>query len=136
MKTKRFLKILFSLLVGCLLVLLAGCTSTSNEVKIGPEENGSQVELQPGQMLSIQLPSNPSTGYGWHIAEIEDSIIRQVGEVEFVDNSEGQVLGAAGLETLRFEALASGEANLVLTYDRVWEDVEPEDTFEVTVVVQ
>ena len=134
MKTKIQTLSLKILLIGVL--ALAACTSKSNDIEIGADANGTQVELKAGQALIVSLASNPSTGYGWHVAEIDESILKQVGEAEFAQETGGeQLVGAGGTETLRFEAVASGTTTLTLTYDRAWEDQPPEETFTVTVVV-
>jgi len=134
MKTKIQIISLTFLLIGAL--VLVGCTSKLNDIEIGADANGTQVELKAGQALIISLVSNPTTGFGWHVAEIDESILKQVGEVEFAQEAGGeQLVGAGGIETLRFEAIASGTTTLTLTYDRAWEDQPPEETFTVTVVV-
>jgi inhibitor of cysteine peptidase len=118
------------------LLLLASCTTTTDEIEIGEDDNGTQIELSLGQVMAISLASNPSTGFGWHIAEVDEAILEQVGESEFVQEpSDAQTVGVGGMETLRFEAVGSGTTTLLLTYDQAWEDVPPEDTFTVTIVV-
>lgn len=70
------------------------------------------------------------------MAEIDDAILEQVGEPEFIqEQTDEQVVGAGGTETLRFEAVGSGTTKLTLTYDRAWENLPPEETFTVTVFV-
>jgi inhibitor of cysteine peptidase len=134
MKTKFFTLSMLILLVGAL--LLAGCASAAGDVLIGSESAGSTVELKTGQVLVISLPSNPTTGYSWHVAQIDESILKQVGEVEFVQAAgDEQLVGAGGVEKLSFETVASGTTTLTLTYDRVWEDIPPEQTFTVTILV-
>lgn len=134
MNTKLLRSSFVFLLTGVL--LLAGCSPASNDVEIGADANGTQIELDAGQLLVVSLESNPSTGYGWHVAEIDESILKQVGEIEFVQEpTDEQIVGAGGTEVLRFEAAGAGTTTLTLTYNRVWEDVDPEETFTVTVVI-
>ncbi len=118
------------------MLMLASCSPAGGELEIGENDNGTQIELSQGQVMAISLASNPSTGFGWHIAEVDENVIKQVGEVEFVqDPSDAQAVGVGGMETMRFEAVGSGTTTLMMTYDRAWEDVPPEDTFTITVVV-
>jgi inhibitor of cysteine peptidase len=134
MKTKFFTLSMLILLVGAL--LLAGCASAAGDVLIGSESAGSTVELKTGQVLVISLRSNPTTGYSWHVAPLDEAVLKQVGEAEFVQDPGDELLvGAGGVEKLSFEALASGTTTLTLTYDRVWESTPPEQTFTVTVLV-
>jgi inhibitor of cysteine peptidase len=116
------------------LVLVAGC-GTSKEVKLDANDNGRQVELKKGQTLVLALESNPTTGYTWETVEPEEPVLAQKGEVEF--KSESDLLGAGGVQTLRFEAVRAGQTDLKLVYHRPWEEsVEPLETFSVQVTVR
>jgi inhibitor of cysteine peptidase len=109
--------------------------SSRSEVYLDREEDGSRVELSAGQVLAISLESNPTTGYRWEVAEADDGILRQVGEAEFQPQSD--LIGAPGVEILRFEAAATGQTTLDLVYHRPWEKgVEPLETFSVEVTVR
>ncbi len=105
------------------------------EVILDVQANGSRVELAKGQALTISLEGNPSTGYSWEVAESDQVVVRQVGEPEFAAQS--NLLGAAEMETLHFEAVGAGQTTLKLVYHRPWEkDVEPLQTFAIEVVVK
>jgi len=114
---------------------LSGCGS--QEVSLGAEDNGGQVTLEQGQTLAISLESNPTTGYGWQVLEMEAAVLQQSGEVEYKQSSGSEgLVGAGGVETLRFEALAAGQTTLTLGYMRPWESVPPVETFTLQVTVQ
>lgn len=126
------------LALGLALILsaltLSGC-GPAKEVKLDASANGRQVELQKGQTLVIPLESNPSTGYVWEVVELEESILRQMGEPEF--QSESNLPGAGGTETWRFQATKAGQTALELVYHRPWEEgEEPLETFSLQVVVR
>jgi len=130
------------LALGLVLILSAlifsGCWPPK-EVKLDASANGSQVELKKGQALVITLESNPSTGYRWEVVELDESILRQMGEPEFKvsDPREPPPPGAGGWETWRFEAVSAGQTALELVYRRPWEEgVEPLETFSLQVVVR
>jgi len=122
------------LMSGLLLTALSACGST-NEVKLDAGDDGSQVELKAGQTLVVSLEGNPTTGYTWEVAELDEQVLRQAGETEF--KPESDAIGAGGVQTLRFETVNSGQTTLNLVYRRPWEeDVEPAKTFSVQVVVR
>lgn len=134
------------LLMGMLLVL-AGCGpmndvnagGTSEEVSLGAEDRGGQVEADLGQVLVLTLESNPTTGFRWEVVEAKDSVLRQRGEAEFrvISELDPPPPGAGGVEVFRFEAVETGETLLELIYHRPWEEgVEPLETFSVQVVVR
>jgi inhibitor of cysteine peptidase len=116
--------------------LVSACDG-STEVELGASDNGGQVELEQGQILAITLESNPTTGYGWEVAEIDESVLRQKGSALYEPTGPEDVDGAGGLATFRFEAVGVGQTALKLVYlCGCEEDEEPADTFSVNVVVR
>ena len=115
-----------------------GESGGAQDVVLGAEDNGSQVELSPGQVLEVTLASNPTTGYSWEVSEVDQAVLKQVGEAEFREapKEDEQMVGVGGTETFRFSS-AAGDTTLALVYHRPWEkDVEPLEIFTVQVVVR
>jgi len=125
-------KILHLAGIALLLCLLAGCEKGIN---VDAEMNGSSIELETGQTLTLKLDSNPTTGYDWDLIEIDPAILKQVGEVDYKPDS--ILTGSGGVNTYTFETVASGAARLKLIYHRAWEtDSPPLETFILDVVVK
>ncbi|HSH66154.1 MAG TPA: protease inhibitor I42 family protein, partial [Bacteroidia bacterium] len=87
-------------------------------VQINAEQNGKQIAISANQVLEVQLPSNPSTGYGWYLRNNNNEIIRQVdgiieqvGDWEFVSGNRAQSIGAPGKQIIRFIGKSSGTTN-------------------------
>lgn len=134
MHNQRFGMIAF-LLFTFLLTFLSSCAKPESILTAG--DNGHEVTIKQGQILTISLESNPTTGYGWQVVEMDASILAQSGETEYRQTSGTEGLaGAGGVETLRFEALAAGQTTLTLGYMRSWESVPPLETFTLQVTVQ
>ena len=86
-------------------------------------------------MLVVSLEGNPTSGYTWDVAEMDEGVLRQVGETEF--KPESGAIGSGGVQTLRFETVNSGQTTLKFVYHRSWEaDEEPSETFTIQVVVR
>ena len=117
-----------------LVALAALLSACSQSVSMTEADDGSSVTLEVGQELEVSLPANPSTGFGWTVVIGDASVLEQVGEAEFVTESE-DLVGAGGVLTMRFVALAEGTTELRLDYERSFEDVEPEETFTLDVTV-
>ncbi len=118
-----------------LTVLISGCNS-ANEVKLDIGDSGSQVEVKKGQTLVISLESNPTTGYGWEVMKINDSMLEQMGEAEFKTSPSHDVVGAGGVEVFRFQIKEVGTTYLELGYRRFWEeDVAPLMIYSLSIVV-
>ena len=129
MKAKLIL--VMSMLVMISLAL-SGC-GPPGEIVLTDDDNGSQITLQKGQSLVIRLEGNPTTGYTWEVGEVDNSVLQQVGEIEF--ESESDLAGAPGIQTIRLEAVGTGEITLLLVYHRPWETEDPLETFTVGVTV-
>jgi predicted secreted protein len=109
----------------------------AESVEVNEDNNGGQFELERGQILVVTLETNPSTGYKWELDEQYESILLQLGEVEFKSSDTGDppAVGAGGWEIFRFRAVSAGQMPLLLFYHRSWEDAEPLNTFIIQVTV-
>ena len=118
------------------LAAVAGAGCAASVVLLDGGDSGSEVQVGIGQTLDVKLESNPSTGYSWQVVEVPD-VLEQVGEAAFATEADGDVVGAAGTETLQFTALGAGTGTLLLEYRRPWEtDAAAEEVFEITVTVK
>jgi len=123
------------ILVFLLLALSMTTGCSSREMELGADDNGRAVELAMGQVLTVTLESNPTTGYRWEITELDEQVLASMGEAEYQPGS--NLVGASGMEILRFKAVNEGHTSLDLAYRRPWEqDVEPLELFSLQVVVR
>jgi C1A family cysteine protease/PKD repeat protein len=114
-------------LIMVLLVSLGGMTSAASpgagggpqELQVTERDNGRAVDLG-GDVLVLNLESNPSTGYGWQVRGLDARILRQLDATEWLPDTPGK-LGGPGTEVLRFAATGRGRATLDLVYARPWE---------------
>jgi len=118
-----------------LILIAGGCASNGKQTRsIGASDAGKTIGLSVGDTLEVTLEGNPSTGYNWEAANLQTSILKQVGDVAFTPAS--TAIGAPGQVVLRFEAVGSGQTTLQLIYHRPWETgVAPVQTYQVTVQV-
>jgi inhibitor of cysteine peptidase len=118
-----------------LISVVSACSSGASGRTLTAEDAGQTIEMNIGDTLSVELEGNPSTGYTWEVAEMNASVLKQIGETEFETDSE--LVGSGGVLILRFEAIGSGQTPLKLVYHRPWEqDAPPEETFEVSIIVR
>ena len=97
-----------------------------------------RVTVVLGQIFTVTLESNPSTGYRWEWVDHQDSIVEQIGEAQFKPRETGDppLVGAGGWESFDFKAVHPGQMTLKLVYRRPWEEgVEPLKTFSLQVTV-
>lgn len=126
------------------LAWISGCgtsqdaTVASADVKVNLSDNGSQVALEQGQVLAVTLEANPTTGYWWEVAQVEASILEQMGAgVYHMDDTEDPPPpGTGGVKIYRFKAVGAGQTTLELALRGYGEaDEEPLQTFSLRVVV-
>jgi len=107
------------------LLTAAGCASGSpahRELTAG--DDGGRLRLFAGDTLTVELASNPTTGYRWQVAEPgSPEVLKATGD-EFVAPA-GDRCGAPGRQRLSFTAAAPGETTLRLVYVRPWEKGAP-----------
>ena len=68
-----------------------------------------------GGKIVLTLGGNPSTGYQWEIAKIDEAVLRSAGEPEFFPESD--LAGAPGYYVWTFDVLkADASTSLALVY--------------------
>ncbi|PKQ37751.1 MAG: hypothetical protein CVT59_05640 [Actinobacteria bacterium HGW-Actinobacteria-1] len=121
--------------VTCVALVLAGCAKQGPSA-LSEKDDGSAIEVAAGEQVSVKLPSNPTTGFGWTVADAGP--LTQVGESTYeASETKPGVVGAGGTEAFTFKAGTAGSGDLKLEYRRAWEkDVPAEKTWTVTVTVK
>lgn len=102
-------------------------------------DNGKPVSMQVGDTLTVQLASNPSTGYSWKVISDDAAVLAQVGEPQFDLGDKTPMPGAGGTETFTFLAKSAGTTTLTLLYSRPWETdttPTPQNTWTAEVTVE
>ena len=129
----RRIKLSLALLIVIIFIIACGM-SRALTVRLTHADAGSTIKLHPGDILEIALPANPTTGYAWEVRPGAETVLTQKGVPEFRQDS--ALLGAGGLMTFRFDALAVGDVPLSLIYHRTFEPgVPPLRTFAINVKV-
>jgi inhibitor of cysteine peptidase len=81
--------------------------------------SGDSVALARNQQLVVRLPSNPTTGYRWALAQQSTPVLEPEGAPTHEKGAGAE--GASGTETWRFAPTQAGEGTLRLEYRRLWE---------------
>ena len=98
------------------------------------ENSGCTLKLNPGDSLSVRLAGNLTTGYQWEIISYDKPVLRPIGEPDYAANS--KAIGAGGMYTFRFEAVAPGTTCLKMIYHRTWEKgIAPLRAFQISLIV-
>lgn len=119
--------------------MLPFISSKVADLKLDASANGTTQQLKVGQVMSISLDANPSTGYGWFATCSDPAVIMQMGETEYQQEtaSPTPIVGAPETAMLYFQAVKAGTATITLDYKRGFEqDVPPTQTLTITVEVK
>lgn len=115
--------------------------NAQNFVQINKDQNGQQVTIASDQVLEVQLPFNPSTGYAWYLRNDNNEIVRQaagvveqVGDWQAVSDSRSQTIGSPRKQIIRFVGKAAGAVNLNFVCIRPWSDEAPLDKYNVSLI--
>jgi inhibitor of cysteine peptidase len=91
---------------------------------LSESDAGSKIFLLQGETLSVRLPSNPSTGYGWAVTRTVTSILKSEGEPR-LETPVNATPGAPGFQVFEFTVAGAGSAPLELSYRRPSEKDRP-----------
>lgn len=98
-------------------------------------DNNETVHLNVGDKLVVRLASNPSTNYSWKVGQINQQLLRLIGEPKFEASKSG-LMGAPGTEVFEFEARAPGGEALALLYQNpTLRGVQAANTFRLRVII-
>jgi inhibitor of cysteine peptidase len=109
----------FSILLSSAILLLgvlAGCSKVNANQNYGTD--GQSINARVGDTFTIQLKTNPTTGYDWVYSDTNGTV--QLLEKTYVADST-DVIGSGGTDYFKFKAQARGNATLVFDYERPWE---------------
>jgi len=106
------------------ILLLAGCTPTTMI-------NDLNVQTKVDQTFTLNLDSNPTTGYQWQLKY--DPVYLEMTE-RLYQEPKTDLVGAGGKDNFTFKALQEGKTEINFSYAKTWEE-EPIETkvYEVTI---
>jgi inhibitor of cysteine peptidase len=117
-----------------LLFVLLNVHGFAKEVTLSEDDQGKKVVLDVGDTLKVNLPGNPTTGFTWEIASLDQSLLK------LVDHSykpSSNLCGAGGLFTFTLNAEGQGNTELHMVYVRPWEkNSNPSQTFDVFILIK
>jgi predicted secreted protein len=109
--------------VGAVAALAASASIASARTIIVTEANNNQtVRMETGDIIIVQLETNPSTGFSWSVSFNNTNLLQPVREPEIArlggmgGNRPG--VGRPQVQEFGFRAMAPGRDGLVLSYSR------------------
>lgn len=112
--------------------------TTSGTLALTEKDSGRTVSVRVDGVVTLKLEENVTTGFSWAITREADAAVLKLVSNDYQEpgSPTPPVVGAAGLRTVTFKAVAKGSTNVELQYRRTWEkDATPASAFTVTIVV-
>lgn len=121
------------LLLSLLVMLPAASPAAAEQMLLTENDSGGYILLAAGQRFNLSLGSSASTGYAWHIVELDRSVVDVAG---FSSTSSAPRPGSGGWSNWTFESKRGGETTLRLERSRSGQGPGgPAETFSVHIVV-
>jgi inhibitor of cysteine peptidase len=95
-------------------------------------------QLNVGAILTLNLESNPTTGYSWQLAKpLDNRLVKLLGHRYCPQKAAPGVVGSGGIEIWRFKALRAGQTQINLKYCRPWEKgIAPAKTKKIDILIK
>jgi inhibitor of cysteine peptidase len=92
------------------------------------------VRVGPNDVIVIQLPENPTTGYRWEVDRLDEQFMGL--EASTFSGPQGPAVGAGGTREIRLRPKGAGRGSVHLKNARIWEPADAAiDRFDLTVEV-
>jgi inhibitor of cysteine peptidase len=110
------------------------------QIPLTRRDNGRKIETKVGDLIVIELPENPTTGYLWN-EEPDSTGMTALRSSSFIPSQDEiqpdpstMVLGAPGTRHLEYQVARRGTGRLGLRYWQAWEgEGSIAETFTVTI---
>jgi inhibitor of cysteine peptidase len=89
-----------------------------NQILIDQGDNNKTFESRVGDMITITVKENPTTGYRWK-SQIDEEIILMEDSKYLIDPSSR--IGGGGARTFTFRVRSPGKTKIHLNLNREWE---------------
>jgi len=105
------------------------------ELTFGMNDNGNAVSAARNDLIVIEVPENPTTGYRWSLRSRVEPVL--VLKQDSFERTAQPRPGAGGVRRMEFAASAQGEARILLWNWREWEgEGSVKQRYSITVTVK
>lgn len=103
-------------------------------MRLNENDSNKTVEIHVDDELEIILPANLTRGYIWEVSSLNVNMLR-LNNTHFIASD--KIIGAGGIEVMKFQAITVGENQVELIFHRPFEpNIPPLKTFNLTVIIR
>lgn len=114
--------IIKALLFGIFIMLFQSTFAAGETVIVQKEQNGQTITVKAGDFIQLELAERGSTGYSWHVFNLETPCLSLISE-ETRKASEERKIGMPVMRVWRFEAKKVCQTEIKMDYYRKWEGI-------------
>jgi inhibitor of cysteine peptidase len=98
------------------------------------EDNGKNICISIGDLITIKIPENPVDGYKWEVDQYDEKMLQSIGSTfSQLINCESS---KAGIRSVSFTAQSAGLSQIDLKHWRNWEgQASVNNQFKITVSI-
>jgi predicted secreted protein len=125
-KPKMAVLTLLSICQLCLFSIVAASDESANGEKvfiITKKQSGSEIKVQAGDVIQIELLASGATGYNWYMDQIDQEYLEFISE-KTKQVSDDRKVGAPDVIIWQFKAQKQGATEIKMDYYRKWEGME------------
>jgi inhibitor of cysteine peptidase len=113
---------------------LTGCAAASADKTYGKDDK--DIAVSAGDMFTIELEANPTTGYDWSINVSDESIVKLESQEYQQQPGSEELVGAGGTDIFTFKGIKAGSATITFIYERSFEQESAVETLLYNVTVK
>lgn len=87
-------------------------------IEVTGEDDGTSIDVDVGDTVSVRIPDNPTTGYRWELGPITDESLVLV-DSGYEPTSSG--VGGGGVATWTLHAATAGNVSITVKRWRPWQ---------------
>ena len=85
--------------------------------RIYMENNNHEIKVSVGDIIIVELPENPTTGYQWESVNLNNEILEEKQSV-YISSNAG--IGAGGMKKIEFEVKSARQETIILQNIQKW----------------
>jgi len=117
------------------LLLISALSASAATQVMTDKDKGATVHLKMGDVLELQLSSNPTTGYEWSVHPQSTPLLKLKNQSQTQATQPG--VGRPIVQIFRFQPTGPGTGTLLMHYVRSWEKPDPnEEQYDLHVTIE
>ncbi len=122
-----------SIFIGCFIIF---STIYAPEIVLRADDAFKTLTIKSGTFFTIELETNPSTGYSWTYSITNNNVIQYISS-EYIPPKDTTVVGASGIQRFVFRGMSDGETSIKMKYEKSYaQQTEPAQFRDFKIIVK